>query len=208
MLLAAGYSRRFGSDKRVARLGRQSMLQRTMAQVEQAAAMPDNLLGEKILVLRHGESQTDFPGWQQAYPASTDPARQGLGNSIAGAARWLLAQEQPAQSEHKARQACAGVLILLADMPFIRPQTLCRLAEALSRSDTHQVRAQYQGRPGHPVGFSRSCFSALAQCQGDLGARQLLDQRVLTRVSVDDPGVLQDIDTAEQWNEYNNQASD
>ena len=56
--------------------------------------------------------------------------------------------------------------------------------------------AQYRGRRGHPVGFSRRAVSPnWWRCTGDEGARRLVARYPAQAVEVDDPGVLIDIDT-------------
>ncbi|UXH80321.1 nucleotidyltransferase family protein [Roseateles amylovorans] len=88
-----------------------------------------------------------------------------------------------------------GWLILPADMPMLRTDTLLAVAQALS--DDPIVFAQYRGRRGHPVGFSAELFSELAALKGDEGARRLLARFPSQPVEVDDPGVLIDVDTVE-----------
>ncbi len=88
-----------------------------------------------------------------------------------------------------------GWLILPADMPMLRTDTLLAVAQALA--DEPIVYAQYRGRRGHPVGFSAELFSELAALKGDEGARRLLARFPSQPVEVDDPGVLIDVDTVE-----------
>jgi molybdenum cofactor cytidylyltransferase len=59
------------------------------------------------------------------------------------------------------------------------------------------VFAQYQGRRGHPVGFAAELFSELVQLTGDEGARRVAARYPSFGVEVDDPGVLIDVDTAD-----------
>jgi len=88
-----------------------------------------------------------------------------------------------------------GWLVLPADMPLVRATTLCSVARALG---SHAVAyAQHQGRRGHPVGFAAELFSDLMSLSGDEGARRLLARYPAHAVEVDDPGVLVDIDTAD-----------
>jgi len=89
--------------------------------------------------------------------------------------------------------AASGWLVLPGDMPRVHPQTFVRVAEALK---THAVAyAQQRGRRGHPVGFSAELYSELIALTGDEGARRLVARYAAQAVEVDDPGVLQDIDT-------------
>lgn len=88
-----------------------------------------------------------------------------------------------------------GWLILPGDMPMLKASTLLTVAEALENDPI--AFAQYRGRRGHPVGFSAELYSELAALEGDEGARRLLARYPAQAVEVDDPGVLIDVDTAE-----------
>lgn len=88
-----------------------------------------------------------------------------------------------------------GWLIVPADMPMLRTDTLLAVAQALDHDPI--AYAQYRGRRGHPVGFSAELYSELAALQGDEGARRLLARFPAKAVEVDDPGVLIDVDTLE-----------
>jgi molybdenum cofactor cytidylyltransferase len=106
-------------------------------------------------------------------------AARGMGSSIAAGV--------------SARGDARGWLVLPADMPLVRPQTIRAVAAALA--DHPVAYAQYRGRRGHPVGFSPELYSELVVLQGDEGARRLVARYPAFAVDVDDPGVLVDIDT-------------
>jgi len=92
----------------------------------------------------------------------------------------------------QAREA-NGWLIALADMPYVKPDTLRLLAQAL-REGADIAAPLYQGRRGNPVGFSRKHLAQLLELDGDRGARNLLNVHPVTDIPVDDAGVLRDID--------------
>jgi len=88
-----------------------------------------------------------------------------------------------------------GWLVLPGDMPLVRPTTLVAVALAL---DHHPIAfAQHQGRRGHPVGFGAELYSELTALAGDEGARRLVARYPAFAVETDDPGILVDIDTAD-----------
>ena len=92
-----------------------------------------------------------------------------------------------------ARPHPPGWLILPADMPLVRPSSLRAVAAAIEQ---HPVAyAQHHGRRGHPVGFAAELYSELAQLSGDEGARRVIARYPSFGVELDDPGVLQDVDT-------------
>ena len=91
------------------------------------------------------------------------------------------------------RSASAGWLVLPADKPRVRPASLQAVAASLAQQIV--VFAQHQGRRGHPVGFAAELYSELVQLDGDDGARRIVARYPGVGVELDDPGVLQDVDT-------------
>lgn len=94
-----------------------------------------------------------------------------------------------------ATKDAAGWVIALADMPWILPSTIARVATAVAEGAV--VAAPFHGgQRGHPVGFSSACRDALAALSGDEGAKSVVDAHrdSLARIDVDDPGVLRDVD--------------
>lgn len=93
-----------------------------------------------------------------------------------------------------------GVLFALGDQPLVKPGTVRLLVERFR--ETGGIAAPfYQGRRGNPVLFHRRFFPAIRSLEGDVGAREVIaaHPESLHRVDVDDPGVLLDIDT---WEDY------
>lgn len=106
-------------------------------------------------------------------------ARRGVGHSIAAGVA-----ERPAAN---------GWLVLPGDMPMIHESSILAVADALAE---HAVSfSQYRGRRGHPVGFASELYSELIGLDGDEGARRIVARYPGHAVTVDDPGVLVDIDT-------------
>ncbi|MEB0047640.1 MULTISPECIES: nucleotidyltransferase family protein [unclassified Pseudomonas] len=88
-----------------------------------------------------------------------------------------------------------GWLIVLGDMPFILPSSIERVAAGIA-DDCISVPV-YQGECGHPVGFGRSFGPGLMGLSGDRGAKPLFAQSRVVKVTLDDPGVLWDVDVPE-----------
>lgn len=99
--------------------------------------------------------------------------------------------------------SCEGALILLGDMPLIRPETLRAIvAVAEANPAFAAIVPTHQGEWGHPVLLKRALFADIAALSGDSGARALLKSRrdVLT-IEVGDAGILADFDTREALEE-------
>jgi molybdenum cofactor cytidylyltransferase len=92
-------------------------------------------------------------------------------------------------------QDADGWLIALADMPYVRPSTMAALADAVAQGASAIAAPLHAGRRGNPVAFAREHLPALLALQGDQGARSILKNNPVNELAVDDPGILQDIDT-------------
>lgn len=90
----------------------------------------------------------------------------------------------------------AGWIIALADMPYVKPDSIKKLLYTMQAGVDIGVLV-YQGQRGNPVGFSRKYLDQLLALSGDQGARKLLQQYLVTEIAVDDPGILHDIDVPE-----------
>jgi len=90
----------------------------------------------------------------------------------------------------------AGWVIALADMPYIRPETIVKIAASLA-AGAAIVAPAYRGERGHPVGVAARFRAQLEALRGDEGARSVLKQNagLIKLIEVDDPGVCHDIDT-------------
>ena len=89
-----------------------------------------------------------------------------------------------------------GFVIALADMPHIDSKTTAAIASKLSEGASIVV-PTYQGKRGHPVGFSVKFRAELESLHGDEGARSILKRypEEITFLKCDDSGILADIDT-------------
>ncbi|UCI23786.1 NTP transferase domain-containing protein [Mesorhizobium sp. B2-8-5] len=93
----------------------------------------------------------------------------------------------------------AGAMIVLGDMPGVSSTDLDSLIDAFRRSGGHAVvRASHQGKRGNPVLLPRSLFAAVAQLEGDTGARHLVEAEGLDVIDVEiGQGASIDVDTRE-----------
>ena len=177
LMLAAGFSRRFGSDKRRAPFAATTLLAASLR-------VPVAVLAELWLVLRP-DDDADALGVPPSVRLLRNPAAQrGMGSSLACGVQALAASSD-----------ASAAAILLGDMPWLAGQTLRDLcARATER---HIVLPTYRGAPGHPVIFGRRFWPALQALDGDVGARALLqaEARWVRRVAVTDAGIRRDLDT-------------
>lgn len=180
-MLAAGKSRRFGSDKRLYALDGTPLLQRVLA-LPLRQGLPTLLVLKPDDVLILEELLGPWYGNERLSIMYSPRSDEGIGNSLAIAAATARTR------------GYAGMLVLLGDMPYIKPQTLTAILRAFCPKRISIPR--FSGRNGHPVLFSRHWFEQLAALAGDEGGKTIIDDNpgYLTRVDVDDRGIHRDID--------------
>jgi len=177
VLLAAGQSSRFGQDKLmyalrdgcpIALRAAQNLIRVLPTSVAVVSSMPSPL----------ADGLNDL-GYQLVV---NDVPEQGMSRSLS------LGVEYVATS--------TGWVIALADMPWIAPDTIKRVADALVQGASLAA-PRYQRRRGHPVGLSVRWRDELSAVTGDRGARDILMAKAaeLVAIEVSDPGVMRDIDT-------------
>lgn len=89
-----------------------------------------------------------------------------------------------------------GYVIALADMPYIAPTTIQAVANQLSHVGGIVI-PTFEGKRGHPVGFSANYHDALLLLSGDEGAKSIVKTHAdaVTLLACEDAGILADIDT-------------
>ena len=177
LLLAAGASRRFGSDKRLHRLPDGTPMALAAARRLRAAC------SESIAIVRPGDDElATLLSEAGLRVLECAESAQGMGHSLAAGVA--------------AAPDATGWLVALADMPAIAPESYAAVLDALC-SGAELARPAHIGRPGHPVGFAARFRNELQALQGDHGGKAIIDAHRdrLTLCPVVDPGVLIDIDT-------------
>lgn len=177
ILLAAGASRRFGTDKLTRRLPNGEFV--AVQACRRLLAGSDQVLA----VIRPGAERLGSVLLAEgAQVQICDDAEQGMGVSLAFAIR--------------ACPEATGYLISLADMPWIQPVTIQKVADAM-RAGALLAAPCWQGQRGHPVGFSSILRAELSVLHGDSGAKNVIQahSHQLQLIDCDDAGILRDIDT-------------
>jgi len=103
----------------------------------------------------------------------------------------------------RAMNICAtGILIALADQPFIPPEVINTLIEGFATGAKGIVLPVYEGKRGHPVILDRKRYEGeLLGLQGDVGGREIVRDHPedVLEVAVASKGVLVDIDAPEDY---------
>ncbi len=183
IVLAAGAARRMqGQQKLLLPLGQKPLL---VWVLETLLPLPF----AEIVVVRRSDSQLETV--LASFPVRTveNPmADSGMASSIRIGVRAIS-------------QEVSGFLLVLGDMPKVRRETYEQLLGAHQRFPNRVIVPRYQGQRGNPVLFPASYRSLLLQLSGDVGARGLLQQESsqLYWLEVEDPGILFDVDTVEDY---------
>ena len=187
LFLAGGRGTRYAQEKPSANKLLEALPDGSIV-IERALAAYLGVVDEIIAVVPHSESAVLPVLRRHAVRTVIAPdAHLGMGHSLAAGAREALYR-----FPH-----LAGVVVGLADMPWLRAETVASVVSALrTQKQCDAVRVRYAGKLGHPVGFFAPQVSRLTTLTGDAGARELLASGVLNvhYVDVPDEGCLLDVD--------------
>ncbi|WP_295802933.1 nucleotidyltransferase family protein [uncultured Microbulbifer sp.] len=187
VVLAAGYSHRFGSDKRLASIHGQPMLMATLQNLL-AAVEGEEDVGVQVVLRASdplvGQQLAKLP--VQVLHAPVWPV--SIGTSLSSAVEQLT------------RQGCVpkGVMVCLGDMPFVEPETIRTLLRA---ADEDRICVPVcAGTRGYPIVIGRRFLSALARLRrnGLEKVLRLYDEAVQD-VEVHDPAINCDINRPEDY---------
>ena len=189
LVLAAGRSRRFGSDKRQALLpdGRR-VIDALLGQLNKSGLPVFLCLDENDDDLAFEMDERNIP-YHRCHRAG-----EGMGGTLAEGMAHIPSWD--------------GMLITLADMPWVRPSTYTKIASQLTAENI--CVPSHNGSHGHPVGFGKRFFRELAELGGDSGARDLLIKYRdnIRKISLDDPAIHRDIDIPEDLSFISPEISD
>lgn len=181
IVLAAGRSSRMGgSNKLLADIAGQPVLQRTVCGVLKSQARP------VIVVTGHDAAAVqDLMRERPVDLVHNVDFASGMATSL-----MTGVAATPDNAD--------GALICLGDMPLIGAATINALIDAFAaQSAMCIVVPVHDGRRGHPVLWGRGHFTALRRLTGDKGARPLLDEHAadVIEVEVPDRSIFADADT-------------
>jgi CTP:molybdopterin cytidylyltransferase MocA len=157
VLLAAGGSRRFGSQKLVAPVRGLPLIQHGAQLLERSTDHVIAVIGSDALVVRAALAGTraeiiENPEW-----------RDGLSTSL----RRGVASVSP---------HAEAVIIALGDQPDVTPDVVRKLIDTWRRTGDVIVTARYRGVRAPPVLLSRPVFRDVAALAGDVGAKAIMDR--------------------------------
>lgn len=180
IVLAAGASSRFGSNKLLAPLGGRPILQHVLDAVAEAG------LDDTVVVLGDDAAAVEAAiAWSSERRVVNERPQDGLSSSLR--VGLDAAAEDPATE---------AVLVVLGDQPTIRPSVIDAVVRAADGSPAPFVQAHYaaDGAP-NPVLVRRQAWAMAAGLSGDRGLGPLLAARPELVLAVDVEGANPDVDT-------------
>jgi molybdenum cofactor cytidylyltransferase len=186
-LLAAGKGERMGGVKQLLTIGEQHMIEAAL----------DNLQGSRcdeiIVVLGFAADQIRplVEGKERVKVVINPQFQKGMSASIQ-------------QGLQEISPRATGILIALADQPFIPPEVINTLIEGFQGGTKGIVLPVYEGKRGHPVILHRKKYEGeLLALQGDVGGREIVSKHPedVLEIAVASKGVVIDIDAPEDYQE-------
>ncbi len=184
VVLAAGQGSRMGGGKLLLPIGDATVIERAVHSLLQVP------VADVVVVIGvYGLSiQRALRGLPVRFAFNPDP-----NSEMAESIRCGLREIEPS--------SIAAFLLLPADMPLIRPETIRQTIQALLDSDRSIAVPLLRGRRGHPVVFRSHLYRKVLTFRSPQGIRPLVhgDPSQLLQVEVDDEGVVADLDS---WDDY------
>lgn len=176
VILAAGFSKRFGSDKLLSDMGGRTVLQRSV----------ENVLGtsvDKVAVVVPNDGKLDNYLPSSVHRIYNPERTGGISTSIAAGVNFF-------------RNSANGILLMVADQPLVDSGTLDKLLSLFRENPSRIVACSVSGEIRNPMIFPARLFGSLASLKGDSGAKDLALSRVgeLKTVEVDQEKLM-DVDT-------------
>jgi molybdenum cofactor cytidylyltransferase len=180
LLLAAGQSRRMGTNKLLAEIDGRPMVARTAQRLLASRARPI------VAVLGNQADQVDAALGKLPVERVRNPAfADGLSTSLKSGLAAL-----PDEID--------GVIVCLGDMPLVAGRDLDRLIAAFNPLEGRAIVVPTRrGKRGNPVLWAKRFIPEMAELAGDVGAKHLIGEHaeLVCEVEMDNDSVLVDIDT-------------
>ena len=210
ILLAAGLSRRFGSQKLlIPYAGGLTIFEHTLRSHLMAGLDPFVVVVSRNILARFagtGHKETPYrivqpsytpwlnmeTPWGKARVMVNENPERGMSLSLKLGLQGLREGEKQ-----------EGVLVSLSDMPKIRPEIIRALVERYRKEGVDMVVPTFHDRIGHPVVFRESRYrAAIEDIQGDKGLRDLIQSKrgKILFVPWQDDAVIADVDTPTDLN--------
>ncbi|MFG1449373.1 MAG: nucleotidyltransferase family protein [Thermoplasmataceae archaeon] len=180
VILASGFSRRFGSDKIMHKVHGKPLIDYVIRALKEAG------FEEIFAVVRKEQEELVNHARDALKFIENDNAIEGQSSAIKVAVSAL-------------RKESDAIMFLLGDQPLIRADTIIRLCRTHTSGEYGISSCQIDGRLSPPVIFSSYYFDELMRLSGDTGAKPVLIRHSdrIARVSFGDRYEAEDVDSPE-----------
>ncbi len=186
LVLAAGSSQRFGTDKRTTQLRNGNLmvietLQKIVSNFEETAIVLKESDDEVEKLIKENYLEPE------PFVYRATESHQGIGNSLSSSISVSIDRQW------------SGTFIFLADMPFIKSETIAILKEEALINNRSIIIPEFESFRGHPVFFPSRFYQELGLLKGDQGAKKIIESNLesVKQVEVADEGITKDIDCPE-----------
>jgi molybdenum cofactor cytidylyltransferase len=181
VILAAGFSRRFGKNKLLETIGATSMIEHVVSEAMNSEA------NQVIIVCGHEHDKiTQTIKRFQCELVFNEYFPRGQSYSVK---KGVLAVDEKAE----------GVMIMPGDMPLMNHAVVDKVINEYSRTRAIIVAASHNGRPGHPILFAKSLFKEVLEIdEQSRGLKKVVSKyHEHMRLVEAGPASLYDVDTRE-----------
>ena len=189
ILLAAGFSKRFGENKLLYPVKGKPMYLWTMEKLKE---IQKEGLADSLVVVSQYEEILKEAGRQGILGVKNPYSERGISSSL------QIGLEAAARL--KDRDTEDYYMFFVADQPFLRKETVENFLADFEKSGKKIGCMSYRKTPGNPVIFHECFVPELMELQGDTGGKRVL-KRHLEEVffyETEDPGELEDWDYKEK----------
>lgn len=180
IMLAAGNSRRFGSNKLLYEIGGVPMYLRTLHKLQKAASELGNC--EIIVVTQYQEIASKAQESGVRVLINPYPER-GISSSM--------------QIGLAAAKESAACLFIVSDQPWLTTETIVDLVHKFLSEDKGMACTLLGTKTGNPCIFSRKYYQELQEITGDKGGKQIINRHPedVAYLEIEDAKELVDVDT-------------
>ncbi len=209
ILLSAGQSRRFGSQKLLIPYAKGLTIFEHSLRTHLVAG-----ISPLVLVISKGILSRFFKGeWKdKRYRLTRGGVPWFILTTPWGKARVMVNEDPQAGMSLSLRlglkglhdsEKQMGVLVSLSDLPKISPEIIRSLVKTFQETRADMVVPTYKAKTGHPVIFREPLYrEAVSKIQGDKGLREIIRSKMgkILLVPWEDDAVVADVDTPADLN--------
>ena len=183
IVLAAGESRRMGSQKLLLPFGKTTVIGHVVDRL-----LRSELDGVYVVVGHEGNRISEELSGRSGTIVTNPDYKLGMLSSVRRGLRALP-------------QQCDKVFVVLGDQPAITAELVNRMVQSSSTTDKRILVPLYRGKRGHPILFSTRYRDEIMTSFDNAGLRGLLQSHPddILELNVSTPAVLSDIDSPDDY---------